>query len=265
MRELRKIFISHHHNDATALSQLKDRLEPIGFACFLAHKDITPGEHDLERIEKEIRECDAFVYVGSKDANASEFCQQEIGMAKALDKEIITAMTLDNPPKGFIARIQAIRYKAIDTKFCNNVGIKLADMFPPAGELKKNLDALGYKGFSRTAKPDTIHLVDDSWDDFSFSTAFRININRERVGHVKIAFLGQPKSISTHSKLPQNFTHLQLPFFSRVLMDADQTALNPNQVTSLKYLLNDTEFMSDAEQRIVKTETVYEVSLFRQP
>ncbi len=95
-----KIFISHHHSDASALGQLKDCLALGRFDFFLAHEDIKPGEHDLATIEKEIRACHGFVYVGSEEANASPFCQHEVGMAKALDKKIITAMTKNGPQRG---------------------------------------------------------------------------------------------------------------------------------------------------------------------
>lgn len=127
--EPKKIFVSHHHSDAVALGKLKSSLAPIGFDCFLAHEDINPGEHDLERIEKEIRECDAFIYVSSKKANASAFCQQEIGMAKALEKEIITAMIKNNPPDGFIQHPQAICCQAINDDFHNKIYKRLNEIF----------------------------------------------------------------------------------------------------------------------------------------
>ena len=58
--EAKKIFISHHHSQAAALSELKSNLHKIGFEAFLAHDDIEPGAHALDAIEKELMACDVF-------------------------------------------------------------------------------------------------------------------------------------------------------------------------------------------------------------
>ena len=265
---MHKIFISHHHSDAVALSDFKDKLKPIGFRCFLAHEDINPGEHDLDTIENEIRECDAFLYIGGKDANKSSFCQQEIGAARALKKEIIPTMTKGNSPKGFIGRIQAISYQKINDDFLGKISIRLLEIFPPPEEVKDHLKVLGAKGFFVKSIPNkvklipnTIYLQPSNWNDFGYLTLFSASIGNQSEGEVKIGYINQPTRTHTYKKLPSFFTHLQLPFFSRV--QCDQRVLPQEKIKSLHYLLNETTLMSDEDQKKVINEGVYETSLCR--
>ena len=266
----RKIFVSHHHTDARSLGKLKSLLEPTGFQCFLAHIDINPGEHDLDRIEKEIRGCDAFLYVCNDKSNHSQFCQQEIGMAKALGKKIITTKTKtvtktttkDHLPSGFIARLQAIHYTKIDKEFYDNLYWRLIELFPPSPTIKAHLKSLGVKGFSRNADADMVRLIDDNWNDYGFTTTFAVRVNGVPVGHAKIGYLGQTTQESTHGHLASSFTHIQLPFFSRVLF-ASEPGISAKKMKSLQVLLNDTGLMANADKNKVSVESVYKTSLFR--
>ena len=144
--EAKKIFISHHNSQAGKLSAFKSEVEKAGFKAFLAHEDIRPGQHDLEVIEKELKACDVFLYICSEKSNRSAFCQQEIGMAKGLEKEIVAAM-IDSPPKGFIAHQQAVRCKDFDSVFMN-----VFEHLPQDEEIKEHLAILGCKGFSKEKK-----------------------------------------------------------------------------------------------------------------
>ena len=223
-----RIFISHHHTDAEALSELKSKLEPLGFSCFLAHEDIKPGKNDLKKIKKEIRKCDTFLYIGSEAADKSSFCQQEIGMAKGLKKEIITTMTKDCSPQGFTRNTQAITYQRIknkssndedfDNEFFNKILKALLKRFPPLPqEVTKHLKVLGVKGFSMKPEKNMIHLQPEkNRNDKLYQTLFQININKQYVMTAKIGYAGQPTGEHTSEKMPRFFTHLQWPFFSQI-------------------------------------------------
>lgn len=260
-RETHKVFVSHHHTDAKALDKMKKALEPVGFQCFLAHVDIRPGEHDLNRIEKEIQDCDACLYVGSKLADKSHYCQQEMGMAKVLGKEIIPAMKGKRLPKGFIQRLQRMQYEAIDDGFYNTVYMRLLEICPPSLRVQKHLEALGIKGFSATQQDDMLHLDSDNWNDFGYRTLFALRLHGDQIGSAKIGYEGQRAQSPTSGKLPRFFTHISRPFFSRVA--PFRGSLSPEQVKGLRYLLNDTKLMSESDQRRATSEQVYEISLRR--
>ena len=263
--ELIKVFVSHHNDDAPALSLLKKQLEPVGFKCFLAHEDIPAGDNDLAKIEEELRECGVLLYIGNEKSNASAFCQQEIGIAKGLNKKIITTMTQGCPPGGFIASIQAITYTNIDNDFCFRICEYLLKEFPRLEETRSHLEILGVDGFSKgsSPSPNSIHLLPDNWDDWGFSTTFNILINRKDIGRVQIGYIGQKTGEHTSGKLLHFFTDIKLPFFSRMLLNEYQTELDFNKVKSLKHLLNDTTLMPDIEKNKIENEEVYQISLCR--
>ena len=263
-QDAQKIFISHHNTDAPSLSKLKMTLAATGFQCFLAHEDINPGAHDLESIEKEIRDCDIFLYVGSEEANKSSFCQQEVGMAKGLNKKIFTAGTSRFLPEAFIKNTQAIKYSKIDNDFCTKVHRIISQALPLPEAVEKHLKILDIQGFCLTKKNDCIYLHPDNWNDDGYQTSFDIENKGASVRcEVKIGYIGQSRFQHTSEKLPNFFTHLQLPFFSRVSTPSKPPSPSKLQIDSLRYLLNDTTLMSEKELARVSAESVYNTSLYR--
>ena len=263
-QDVQKIFISHHNTDAPSLSKLKSKLVATGFQCFLAHEDINPGAHDLESIEKEIRDCDIFLYVGSEEANKSSFCQQEVGMAKGLNKKIFTAGTSRFLPEAFIKNTQAIKYSKIDNDFCTKVHKTILQALPLPKAVEKHLKILDIQGFGLTQQNDCIYLQAGDWNDTGYQTSFDIRNKGAGVGcAVKIGYSEQPKWQHTSEKLPNFFTHLQLPFFSRVSTYDESPSLSELQIESLRYLLNDTKLMSEKKLARVSAESVYKKSLYR--
>lgn len=260
-----KIFISHHHSQAGELSSLKADLETAGFKAFLAHEDIPPGEHDLDTIERKLKECDAFLYICNEKSNASEFCQQEIGMAVALKKKIIPVSTEKDKktdkkilPKGFIARLQ--------TPLCldlNNIFSALFEHLPTDSEMERHLDILGCKGFSKQEKEGYIYLEKDGWNDYLYETLVGIKLNGERLGHVKIAFNGQAKSTYTLDGLPPVFKRLGKNFFSNITIESED--FSEEQKNSIKTLLRDFSSLEIEERRKIydRNRDLLEKSLYR--
>lgn len=235
-----KIFISHHHSQKEALSSLKADLEKIGFEAFLAHDDIPPGEYDLDTIERELKECDALLYICNKKSNASIFCQQEIGMAVALKKKIIPVSTEKDKekkdkilPKGFIARLH--------TPLCldlNNIFSVLFEYLPTDSETKRHLDILGCKGFSQQEKEGYIYLEkNDNWNDYSYKTVADIKLNRKKLDYVRIAFDGQAEGTHSFDELPPVFKRLGKDFFSNIPIESED--FSEEQKNSIKALLRD--------------------------
>ncbi len=64
-----------------------------------------------------------------------------------------------------------------------------------------------------------VYLQVDHWNDFSFVTMFYMSVhdengNHHEIGQVKIGFIGQEESVSTHSVLPDKFASLAENWFS---------------------------------------------------
>jgi len=116
-----------------------------------------------------------------------------------------------------------------------------------------------------------VFLRIDNWNDYSFVTMFDVTLvdefgNRHDLGAVKIGFVEQTTSRSTHSTLPPQFSSLNEAYFSlgtdveyyRVLSE------RVSETTRTAYLshVNDVVF-SDSAMKKAEGEEVFKVSLLR--
>ncbi len=269
-----KMFISHSATDKKVLGDLKRDLFICGINCFLAHDDITPGEHDLERIKKEIANCDIFLIVGNKEAKDSIYCNQEIGMAIAHKKPIIS--TIDNTTSswGFIARQQAIKYKNIQQLFPKLIKeIIFSSKYKQYWKKEKQcLQKLKIKGFAiNRAKAKFISIYPKYnrlsqgnptlWNDYGYYTEFEIWGKQEKIGEVKIGYQGQtPSTPKTIDKLPKYFPFLKNKFFCRCFFNDDISDIKEK---ALCFLLNSIKHNQASAKKYIN-EDVVEKSLFRQ-
>lgn len=89
-----EIFICYRRNSGFLMAQiLKDRLEALGFHCFMDLSELKAGKFD-EKILKAIEECSVFLLVLPKNglkrcANKSDWVRKEILTAVSLQKTII--------------------------------------------------------------------------------------------------------------------------------------------------------------------------------
>ena len=218
-----KVFVSHSNKDISDLHKLKKEMLGYGIYLFLAHEDIKPGEHDLERIKKEVSECDVFLIIGNEHSKLSEFCNQEIGMAVAHKKDIISTVHINLSPWGFIQRQQAIKYKNI----LEDLRSKLLEHITQIEKYKdhwaselKSLEILKIKGFSvDKLKTDYINLKMSMWDDYGYQTMFEIIRKNKKIGYVRIGYRNQTPSTQNKStpqikdKLPQKFLFFRKQIF----------------------------------------------------
>ena len=266
-----KIFVSHSHKDRGALGQLKKDLCVFGMDCFLAHDDIKIGEHDLERIKKEITDCDIFLIIGNKESKQSEFCNQEIGMAIAHNKHIISTVHKDSSPWGFTERQQAIKYKDIQqdlhSKLYNEI-IKIPQYKEHYKKEIRYLDTLGIKGFVVDCeKPNHLSLYTDNWNDYGYNTLFNFqiqdketnNVIDQEINHVKIGHVNQKTGEKTINKLPNYFPCLKQGFFSYVDVNSK---ISEEEKKGLYFLLNDLRYNTQLAKQYINEEVV-EKSLFR--
>ena len=103
-----KVFLSHKATCKEETSKLKRELEKYGINAFVAHNDIEPTKEWQNEIEKALLSMDAFVALITEDFHDSEWTNQEIGFSLAFEIPHIY-INLDGNPKGFAAKIQALK------------------------------------------------------------------------------------------------------------------------------------------------------------
>lgn len=103
-------FLSYQTADRLAARQLKDLLDKIGIASFLAHEDIGVSEEWRLRILEEIGKADLFICLLSKNYFESHWCVQESGIAAFRQGISIIPLSLDGTnPRGFISNYQSVK------------------------------------------------------------------------------------------------------------------------------------------------------------
>ena len=101
-------FLSHSHKDKRVAARIKTRLKQYGVEVFLAHKDISPSEDWEQTIVSQLKRCEVFLPLLTKDFRKSLWTDQETGMAFSLGKFIIP-LRISTNPYGFISKVQALK------------------------------------------------------------------------------------------------------------------------------------------------------------
>jgi hypothetical protein len=81
------IFISYSRQDAAVASEIARLLERGGHDPFI-DRELLPGQHWKDILQKQIDRCDAFVYVVSPASLSSEWCQWEFNEARRQKKPV---------------------------------------------------------------------------------------------------------------------------------------------------------------------------------
>lgn len=99
-------------------------MEKYGLLIFLAHEDIRPTADWQEEILRNLKECDIFLPILTEKFSESEWTDQEVGIAIALEKFIIP-LKMEKDPYGFIGRFQACNFndKKIDDSCLKIIGV----------------------------------------------------------------------------------------------------------------------------------------------
>ena len=102
-----QVFISYAKKDYIAsdgsaipgnfVDQVIDALNREGITYWLDREQLAGGETYAERIARNIKECDVFLFLSSEAANASEWTRREIGTAVTQGKRIIPVRLDDSP------------------------------------------------------------------------------------------------------------------------------------------------------------------------
>lgn len=103
-----RIFISYSVYDKVWGGRLKEFFDHYGIPSFLAHDDLQVSEEWKERIYAELKACDVFVCLLSRNSKVSDWCSQEIGIAFSREDVAFIPISLDGSPSyGFISHLQS--------------------------------------------------------------------------------------------------------------------------------------------------------------
>ena len=101
-------FVSYSHVDRKFGQQAKDVLGEVGIDAFLAHEDLETSEEWRDRILSELRRCDLFVPLLSKNFLESKWAPQEAGFIASRTDVAIAPLSIDGTiPFGFLAHVQS--------------------------------------------------------------------------------------------------------------------------------------------------------------
>ena len=94
------VFISHSSEDKLIAEAVCNRLESAGVRCWIAPRDIRPGEGWSAAILRGIEVCRVMVLVFSDHANESPHVRREVAHACGLERIVIPLRIRETVPRG---------------------------------------------------------------------------------------------------------------------------------------------------------------------
>ena len=94
----RDVFISYSKHDVETAKSVSSYMERRGITCWIAPRDVGPGEEFAKAILDAIDDSGAVVLILSNSSNASRFVRSEVDRAFAKEKTIFTLRTEDVVP-----------------------------------------------------------------------------------------------------------------------------------------------------------------------
>ena len=149
-------FISYSYCDREYARQTKQVLEEVGVSAFLAHEDLEVSEEWKKRIIKELKICDLFIPLLSKNFRRSKWAPQEAGFIVSRPGVRIAPLSIDGTiPFGFIEHLQSgqIREGGVTHEL---LVVPLAGKEPRAflpGLIKMAVDAPSFRSAERRMDP----------------------------------------------------------------------------------------------------------------
>ena len=115
-----RLFISHVSAYKESASHLKNSLALYGIDCFVAHEDITPSKEWEVEIENGLFTMDALCAIVVPEFSASQWCDQEVGIALGQHKLVLSINKGANP-YGFFGKFQALKSKSKASDMASDV------------------------------------------------------------------------------------------------------------------------------------------------
>ncbi|MBZ0285454.1 MAG: tetratricopeptide repeat protein [Anaerolineae bacterium] len=138
------IFISYARADGKDFAgKLHDQLEIDGFTAWLDIRDIQPGNHWDDEIDKGIRECWALIFVMTPGSIESEVCHDEWTRALSFKKAVLPLKLTDFDDTEIPFRLARRQYLKFDGEFdpaMARLRQRLQHMQSPAGQIDELKD-----------------------------------------------------------------------------------------------------------------------------
>ncbi len=108
----KQVFISHSHSDAAVANSICEIIEKNGISCWIAPRDVRPGENYGDEIVGGIENCKALIILVSDHSNNSKHVSREIELAINQENSIFPILIQNVEPgkrlKFFLAGIQRV-------------------------------------------------------------------------------------------------------------------------------------------------------------
>ena len=107
---MNEVFLSYNHDNRVLAGRVKQRLEKLGFAAFLAHEDIEVSEKWRSEILKHLDSCSGMLAIVTENFSKSAWTNQEVGFLMGRNKPIVS-LAFGIPTKslpGLLEELQAI-------------------------------------------------------------------------------------------------------------------------------------------------------------
>lgn len=105
----RLAFVSHHHLDLPIAQAVVSDLSTLGFAGFIAHRDLTEGSNWVEEIKRNLREAAVLIAILTLNFVRSDWADHEVGFGVGRDVPILP-IDAGATPYGFMRDVQALRW-----------------------------------------------------------------------------------------------------------------------------------------------------------
>jgi hypothetical protein len=105
-----EIFFSHGEEDWDFVKRVFDILDRMSISCYAYEYFPEYGDYIPEIIKRNIKDCRTFIVLLTQNSVQSQWVNQEVGMAFALDRLIIPIVERGVETKGFVELRQRIDY-----------------------------------------------------------------------------------------------------------------------------------------------------------
>jgi hypothetical protein len=110
------VFLSHSmtREDQPFVRTIAETLGIQGIQCYIAERDVQPGQALAGKIELAIRNCDCLVALLTKGGSQSAYVNQEIGFAAALPKPIVPIVEKGYSISGLKVGVEWVEFDRAD-------------------------------------------------------------------------------------------------------------------------------------------------------
>lgn len=102
-------FVCHASQDAEAAAMIRDHLERQGIACWMAPRNVRPGENWPKAVLQGLASSEVLLLVHSRQANESVHVINEVNEALARRKQVIPVKLDDEPPTDELQFLTGVR------------------------------------------------------------------------------------------------------------------------------------------------------------